>query len=168
MDYAANQGCDWVVLTNGTVWKVYKIAFSKPIEQLVVQFDLLASRAFADARMGWKRLIPAPMRSTAFLESFGILALLAFTNLNQKRDQSGRGAPPGSPVPCPVSCQCRRAETQHFPESQRSPSLPRHASPLLAKGESGDDRHLAACKATRNTGLSYASSGTGRPIGAES
>ena len=43
VDYAANQGCDWVVLTNGTVWKVYKIAFSKPIEQeLVVQFDLLA------------------------------------------------------------------------------------------------------------------------------
>ena len=43
VDYAANQGCDWVVLTNGIVWKVYKIAFSKPIEQeLVVQFDLLA------------------------------------------------------------------------------------------------------------------------------
>ena len=43
VDYAANQGCDWVVLTNGIVWKVYKIAFSKPIErELVVQFDLLA------------------------------------------------------------------------------------------------------------------------------
>src|SRR4051812_34306163 len=25
VDYAANQGCDWVVLTNGIVWRVYKV-----------------------------------------------------------------------------------------------------------------------------------------------
>lgn len=42
VDYAANQGCEWVALTNGCVWKVYKVAFSKPIEhELVVNFDLL-------------------------------------------------------------------------------------------------------------------------------
>ncbi len=42
VDYAANQGCEWVALTNGGTWKVYKIAFSKPIEhELVVDFDLL-------------------------------------------------------------------------------------------------------------------------------
>lgn len=42
IDYAANQGCDWVALTNGFIWRVYKVLFKKPIEQeLVVEFDLL-------------------------------------------------------------------------------------------------------------------------------
>lgn len=41
VDYAANQGCDWVVLTNGVSWRVYKLVFSKPIEnELVVDIDL--------------------------------------------------------------------------------------------------------------------------------
>lgn len=43
IDYAANQGCEWVALTNATVWKVYKVTFSKPIQhELVVDLDLLA------------------------------------------------------------------------------------------------------------------------------
>jgi hypothetical protein len=43
VDYAANQGADWVALTNGTTWRVYKVGFSKPItNELVVEFDLLA------------------------------------------------------------------------------------------------------------------------------
>lgn len=43
VDYAANQGIDWVVLTNGIAWKVYKISFTKPIgHELVVDLDLLA------------------------------------------------------------------------------------------------------------------------------
>ncbi len=42
VDYAANQGCEWVALTNGVAWRVYKVSFSKPIEQeLVVELDLL-------------------------------------------------------------------------------------------------------------------------------
>lgn len=42
VDYAANLGCDWVTLTNGVVWKVYKVIFSKPIQnELVVDLDLL-------------------------------------------------------------------------------------------------------------------------------
>ena len=41
-DYAANQGIDWVVLTNGLHWHVYKIIFSKPIDkELVVEFDII-------------------------------------------------------------------------------------------------------------------------------
>ena len=43
VDYAANQGVDWVVLTNSITWRVYKIAFTKPVEQdLVIEFDLLS------------------------------------------------------------------------------------------------------------------------------
>ncbi len=42
VDYAANQGCEWVALTNATAWKVYKVTFSKPIQhELVVDLDLL-------------------------------------------------------------------------------------------------------------------------------
>jgi len=41
VDYAANQGVDWVVLTNASCWRVYKISFTKPIDQeLVVQIDI--------------------------------------------------------------------------------------------------------------------------------
>lgn len=40
VDYAANQGVDWVLLTNGIVWRVYRIQFTKPIEQeLVIDVD---------------------------------------------------------------------------------------------------------------------------------
>lgn len=40
VDYAANQGVDWVVLTNGVRWRVYKVIFAKPIDQeLVIEID---------------------------------------------------------------------------------------------------------------------------------
>lgn len=40
VDYAANQGVDWVVLTNGIVWRIYKVTFSKPISaEVVVDID---------------------------------------------------------------------------------------------------------------------------------
>lgn len=41
VDYAANQGTDWVVLTNGETWRVYKMTFAKPIDaELVLEFSL--------------------------------------------------------------------------------------------------------------------------------
>ena len=36
VDYAANQGVDWVLLTNGISWRVYHIIFAKPIDQELV------------------------------------------------------------------------------------------------------------------------------------
>jgi hypothetical protein len=43
VDYAANQGVDWVVLTNGIIWRVYKVIFGKPIDQeLVIELDFLS------------------------------------------------------------------------------------------------------------------------------
>ncbi len=42
VDYAANQGVEWVMLTNGNTWKVYSVSFSKPISaDLVLDFDML-------------------------------------------------------------------------------------------------------------------------------
>jgi len=41
-DYGANHGVDWVVLTNGINWEVYKIIFQKPVSQeKVMEFNLL-------------------------------------------------------------------------------------------------------------------------------
>ena len=36
VDYAANKGVDWVVLTNGVVWRIYKVVFAKPIDKVLV------------------------------------------------------------------------------------------------------------------------------------
>lgn len=42
VDYAANQGVEWVVLTNGIQWRVYRVIFAKPIDnELVCEFDFL-------------------------------------------------------------------------------------------------------------------------------
>jgi hypothetical protein len=67
VDYAANQGVDWVLLTNGVSWRVYHIIFAKPIDQeLVIDIDFCAlnSRAEADVELlylwckeGWQRSV---------------------------------------------------------------------------------------------------------------
>lgn len=31
LDYGANAGVEWIILTNGYIWKVYKVRFDKPI-----------------------------------------------------------------------------------------------------------------------------------------
>jgi predicted type IV restriction endonuclease len=40
VDYSANQGTDWVLLTNAEIWRVYKVTFAKPIDsELVVEIN---------------------------------------------------------------------------------------------------------------------------------
>ena len=42
IDYGANEGVKWCVLTNGEYWKVYRIKFAQPIDkELVFEFNLL-------------------------------------------------------------------------------------------------------------------------------
>ncbi len=42
VDYASNKGIEWVALTNGNNWKVFKVVFSKPIDfEIVLDIDLL-------------------------------------------------------------------------------------------------------------------------------
>ena len=41
IDYASNQGCEWVILTNAIVWKLFRVVFAKPIDKkLIVEIDL--------------------------------------------------------------------------------------------------------------------------------
>ena len=41
VDYASNQGVEWVVLTNGGTWRLYQVIFAKPIDKrLLCELDL--------------------------------------------------------------------------------------------------------------------------------
>lgn len=43
IDYGANQGVEWVVLTNGVTWRAYRIHFTKPIDRTqIFEIDVLA------------------------------------------------------------------------------------------------------------------------------
>jgi hypothetical protein len=65
VDYSANQGTDWVILTNGEIWRVYKVTFAKPIGNelvLEINFSQLNSKKLSDVEMlyhltreGWLR-----------------------------------------------------------------------------------------------------------------
>jgi hypothetical protein len=39
VDYGVNQGVEWVVLTNGVIWQVYKVYFNKPVDKEMI-FEL--------------------------------------------------------------------------------------------------------------------------------
>jgi predicted type IV restriction endonuclease len=46
VDYAANQGIEWVAVTNGNVWRVFRVIFGKPIDaEVVLDIDLVQLNA---------------------------------------------------------------------------------------------------------------------------
>ena len=56
IDYAANQGCDWVVLTNGICWRIYKVTFAKPIDhELVLELNIstISHRSESQLELVW-------------------------------------------------------------------------------------------------------------------
>jgi hypothetical protein len=56
VDYAANQGCEWVALTNAHRWLVFRVTFAKPIEQTLVaevDFASLNARKDSDLELLW-------------------------------------------------------------------------------------------------------------------
>jgi hypothetical protein len=65
VDYSANQGTDWVILTNGEIWRIYKVTFAKPIANelvLEINFTQLNHKKSGDVailynltREGWLR-----------------------------------------------------------------------------------------------------------------
>lgn len=43
IDYAANEGVEWVILTNAATWRLYQVMFAKPIDKrLLVELNLLS------------------------------------------------------------------------------------------------------------------------------
>lgn len=87
VDYAANKGIDWVILTNSVNWRIYKISFTKPIDQeLVADFDFLKLNhkneddlclLFLLAREGWtKKAIGDFHEQRQALSKFCIAAMI--------------------------------------------------------------------------------------------
>jgi hypothetical protein len=65
VDYSANQGTDWVILTNGEVWRIYNVVFGKPIVSeliLDINFSQINPKRSSDiellynlTRAGWAK-----------------------------------------------------------------------------------------------------------------
>lgn len=71
IDYGANAGVDWVILTNGCVWKVYKISFSKPIDKdCVYEFDLTKINYKKESELELLYLISKESLGKSVLEEF--------------------------------------------------------------------------------------------------
>lgn len=98
IDYGANHGVEWVILTTGIVWRVYKILFRQPIDKTLV-FDLDISQA-------------SP-RSREVLECFGNLSREGFTKssmsaLFQQRQVTSKYSLAALLLSAPMIAQLRR------------------------------------------------------------
>lgn len=65
--YAADAGIEWAVLTNGMVWKVYRITFGKPVnKELLYEFNMceLSSKKQGDIELLYYLCIEAFSKSS--------------------------------------------------------------------------------------------------------
>ena len=92
VDYAANQGIEWVLLTNSVTWQLYHIIFAKPIDfRLVAVMDLTSldtrkeddlELAYAFTKEGFKKGVPAAIRDRQDATSRFLVAALLLHNEN--------------------------------------------------------------------------------------
>ena len=80
VDYAANEGVEWVILTNATHWRIYQVIFAKPIDKrLLVEIELVTLNLKSDESLELLYLLTK--------EGFGKGAHLA---LRDRQDASSR------------------------------------------------------------------------------
>lgn len=88
VDYAANLGAEWVVLTNGTLWRIYKVCFTNPINsEMIAEIDFLQINPkdqsqlellFMLAKEGWQKSMISELHAQKkALDKFLIAALLS-------------------------------------------------------------------------------------------
>jgi hypothetical protein len=71
VDYGSNSGVDWVILTNGSTWKIFKIIFGKPVaNELVYAFDF--------TQLNWKKESDLELLYYVCKESLGKSVLADF------------------------------------------------------------------------------------------
>jgi predicted type IV restriction endonuclease len=72
-DYGANEGVDWIILTNGHTWKIFKITFGKPISnELVYEFDILALNHKKDGDLEQLYYVCKESMSKSMLEEYHV------------------------------------------------------------------------------------------------
>lgn len=73
VDYAANAGVEWVCLTNGITWQLYKVVFGRPIQnQLIVEYDLLEIDPSKEGQLDIIALICRESWAKAMLKDFQV------------------------------------------------------------------------------------------------
>jgi len=92
VDYAANEGIEWIILTNGVIWRLYHVLFSKPIEkQLIAEMDITAcdcrnehdlEMLFLFTKEGFKRGAHIALRDRQDATSRFLLAAVILHNDN--------------------------------------------------------------------------------------
>jgi hypothetical protein len=113
VDYGANQGIEWVILSNGRIWRVYKIHFQQPIEKsLVAELDLLKANA----------------RSGEVLDCLGSLSREGFTKSSmteffQQQQATGKFSVAAVLLSEPVIQAARRQLRQIFPSVRIDPDV---------------------------------------------
>lgn len=90
IDYAANQGIEWVVLTNAVTWQLYHVIFAKPIDKrLVLECDLTTidprkeqhlELLYPFTREGVAKGLPVALRDRQDATSRFLLAALVLYN----------------------------------------------------------------------------------------
>ena len=61
IQYGASLGMPWVVLTNGSQWRIYKIKFEKPLtHDLVVEFDFVSTSQSSQSRPQYLAILVNP------------------------------------------------------------------------------------------------------------
>lgn len=54
IDYGANHGIEWVVLSNGATWQLYKIHFKQPIDKTIIfELDILTTTPKNPKTLEW-------------------------------------------------------------------------------------------------------------------
>lgn len=90
IDYAANKGIEWVVLTNAVFWRLYHVVFAKPIDKkLVAEIDVTTLDCRQDADLeklylftkeGFKKGVHVELRDRQNATSRFLLAALLTRN----------------------------------------------------------------------------------------
>lgn len=69
--YAANEGIDWVILTNGIIWQIFKLTFQKPIDfELIFSIDFLNTDAKDKRSMEMLYLLSKEGMAKSAIEEF--------------------------------------------------------------------------------------------------
>ena len=80
VDYAANEGVDWIVLTNGAQYQAHRVRFEKPVQHdMIFDVDLLAP----DAK-------PADLLETLYLLSRDAAATHAMEKYRATKEATNR------------------------------------------------------------------------------
>lgn len=71
VDYGSNKGTDWIILTNGVNWKIYKIIFGKPVShELVCELNLIDLTLRKDSDFDQLYMLCKESISKSVLEDF--------------------------------------------------------------------------------------------------